>query len=59
MLLTNKPHQLFTPEQATAKAAEMQEGDPDWTYTAIHSPTGVGWSYIEIKDEAGEFVGNF
>ena len=59
MLLTNKPHQLFTRERAEAKVAELQAGDPDWTYTPIHSPTGLGWSYIEIKDEDGQFVGNF
>jgi hypothetical protein len=57
--LLNNPARLYTPEKAEALAAEMQAGDDSgWTFKAKHSPTGKGWSLIEIFDEDGEFVGN-
>ena len=49
-------HTLYTKEQAEAIAAEMNATD-DWTYTAVHDPRGTGYSFIEIHDEDGEFVG--
>ena len=48
---------LFEPAKAEALAAELQAGDPDWTYRAKHDPKGTGYSLIEIFDEAGELVG--
>jgi hypothetical protein len=50
-------HKLFSPAQATAVAAELQAGDPDWTYTAVHDPKGTGYSFITITDEDGVLVG--
>jgi DUF438 domain-containing protein len=48
---------LYTPAKAVAIAAELQSGDEDgWTYTAVHDPKGVGYSYVAIYDEDGEFV---
>ena len=50
-------HALFLPEAAERKAAELQAGDPDWTYSVRHDPEGTGYSFIEIFDEDGENVG--
>jgi hypothetical protein len=52
-----KPYKLLTPAQAEAVAAELQSGDEDWKYVAIHDPKGTGWSFIEVYDEDSEFVG--
>ncbi len=56
MNLLNQPHKLYTPAKAIEVAAELQAGDPDWTYTVKHDPKGTGYSFIEIHDEDGEFV---
>lgn len=48
---------FFPIETVEATAAEMQAGDPDWTYTADYDPTGASkWARIKIEDEDGEFV---
>lgn len=57
MKLLDTTEKLFHPAEAERVAAEMQKGDPDWTYKVVHDPTGRGHSYIAIYDEAGEFVG--
>ena len=48
---------FFTKENAIKIASEIQAGDEDWTYTPKHDPKGTGWSFIEIHDEDGLFVG--
>ena len=48
---------LYTPAKAEVVAAQLQAGDPDWTYTVIHDPKGTGYSYIVITDEEGVRVG--
>lgn len=48
---------LYRPEEAEAVACEMRESDPDWKYVVKHDPTGRGYSFIEIYDEDGLFVG--
>ena len=57
MRIDNRPATLYSPEDAIAKAQILQEGDLDWTYEAIHDPKGLGWSFIEVRDEDGELVG--
>ena len=53
-------HRLYAKEAADALAAELTEGDEDgWTYEAVHDPRGTGGSFIEIYDEAGDFVGRW
>ena len=36
---------------AQAKAAALQAGDPEWTYTVIHLPNGL--ARIQVEDEDG------
>ena len=48
---------LFTKEDSIKVAAEMKTGDPDWDYRPVHCPKGTGYSFIEVYDEDGEFVG--
>lgn len=55
-LLDTTPH-LFPPAEAERVAAEMAQGDPDWTYVVRHDPAGTGLSYIEVQDEDGHVVG--
>ena len=57
MMLNNRPATLYSPEDATAKAQILQEGDPDWSYDVIHDPKGIGYSFIEVRDEDGELLG--
>ena len=57
MMIINTTPSLFTKDKAIAVAGEMQAGDPDWTYKPVHDPKGTGYSFIEIYDEDGEFVG--
>ena len=45
---------LSTPEAAAKIAAELQAGDPDWTYTV--ETYDSGWSRVAITDEDGTFV---
>lgn len=48
---------LFTPEAAEKAAADLRAGDPDWKYVVKHDPKGTGYSFIEIYDEDGNYVG--
>ena len=57
MKLLDTTHALFSPEVAIVKAAVLKAGDPEWDYIVIHDPTGRAYSFIEIYDEGGEFVG--
>lgn len=57
MKLIDTTHQLFAPAVAEAKAVELKSGDEDWIYVAVHCPKGTGYSFINIFDECGEFVG--
>ncbi len=56
MKLMDTTERMFTKENAIKVAAEMNDSD-DWEYRAIHDPKGTGYSFIEIYDEDGEFVG--
>jgi hypothetical protein len=57
-MIVNEPTQLFLPADADMVAAAMQDGeDEGWTYKAVHDPNGTGYSFIEIRDEAGILVG--
>jgi len=53
--IASEPHQLFTYEIAKEKAKELNDND-DWTYKVVPCPKGIGYSFIEIYDEDGEFV---
>lgn len=55
-LLDTTTRKLMMPDKAEATANELNATD-DWTYKVRHDPTGKGWSFIEIYDEDGEFVG--
>ena len=56
--LISHTEKMFKPEEADRIAAELNaDPDDDWTYEAVHSPTGTGYSFINIYDEDGEFVG--
>lgn len=48
---------LFAPVEAEAYCSVMAANDPDWKYVAVHDPKGTGYSFVEIYDEEGEFVG--
>ena len=56
MLTLNTTPKLYNPNEAEAIAAEMNDGDDDWTYEVDHDPKGTGYSRIIVKDEDGEFV---
>ena len=58
MLTIEQPRQFFSKDHAERVAREMGEDDPDWTYTPVHPPDGKGWSFVEIRDEDGEFIGH-
>ena len=52
------PEKLFNKEKAIALAEEMNANeDDDWEYRPVHCPKGTGFSFIEIYDKDGEFVG--
>ena len=55
-VLHTPPH-LFSPEKAEALAETLRSEDPEWTYEVRHDPAGTGFSFIEVYDEDGEFVG--
>ena len=55
--MINEPARLFTKAAAIETAAMMQANDEDWTYTPKHDPKGTGYSFIEVHDEDGAFVG--
>jgi hypothetical protein len=48
---------LYTPAQAEATAQTLRNNDPDWTYIVKHDPKGTGYSFIEIYDEDGFYIG--
>ncbi len=58
MKLIDTTPTLYPPLEAEKVAAEMQKGDPDWTYKVKHDPAGHGYSLIEVYGEDGEFVAN-
>jgi len=58
MKLLDQTHNLYTKEQADDTAAMLNDTmDDGWEYTAIHDPAGTGYSFIEVRDEEGKFVG--
>jgi hypothetical protein len=42
--------------ELAATMAEAEDGC-GWKYVAVHCPKGTGFSFINIFDEDGEFVG--
>lgn len=46
---------LMDPKKADWLVKRIQEDDPEWKYTAIHQEGKL--SYIEIRDEKGNFIG--
>ena len=58
MDIRNAPHTLLAPEAAEAEAKKLNaDSDDDWTYTAVHDPTGRELSFVEIRDGDGAVVG--
>ena len=57
--LTNRPANLMNKEKVVEVARALKLSDPDWDYVVKHCPKGTGFSFIEIYDEDGEFVGNW
>lgn len=55
MLMIDQTRALYTREEAERIARVMNETD-DWHYVAKHDPAGTGGSFIEVYDEADEFV---
>lgn len=53
----NHVEKLFAPAEAERVAAEMSASGEDWTYRVVRGPKGTGYSFIEIYDEDGAFVG--
>jgi len=46
------------PADADAAAANAEANDDcGWKYVAVHDPKGTGYSFVNIFDEDGEFVG--
>ena len=49
---------LFSQEKAEELADTLNsDKDDNWVYTPVHCPKGTGYSFINIHDENGEFVG--
>jgi hypothetical protein len=60
MLKLYSTYHLYPPATATRIAAELTAADTEgWRYEAKHDPTGRGQSFIEIFDDAGEYVARF
>ena len=57
MQMIDTTYRLFAPEVAEVTATKLQSGDEDWKYEVVHCPKGTGFSFINIFDEDGEFVG--
>ena len=55
MKILDTPQRFYLAAQAQQMAAELQAGDPDWTFTVVTS-SASGWSWIVVTDEAGEIV---
>ena len=54
--IDNKPALLRSLDYATCLAAELQTGDPDWTYTIVDVGNDRGLVRIDCFDEDGDFV---
>ena len=51
-------HTLLEHDRAEEEAARLNANPTDdWTYRAVHDPSGRGKSYIEARDEHGVVVG--
>jgi hypothetical protein len=60
MLKLDTAGHLFPPAKALTVAQTLQADDDEgWTYTVVHDPTGIGYSFIMVYDEHGEHVGKF
>ena len=56
--ILNQAYQLMTVDKANETAANLNaDVDDDFSYVAVHCPNGTGWSFINIMDETGEFIG--
>ncbi len=58
-LKLNTTPKLFKPEKAEQVAKNLKKDDPEWDYKVVHDPKGKGYSFIEIYDEDGGFVGHW
>jgi hypothetical protein len=60
MATIERPRLLMSPAAARELAAALRAGEEDgWTYTVKDDPTGQGYSFIEIHDDDGQFVGHW
>lgn len=57
MKLLDTTRTYYAPEKAEQVAASLNAWDDEWTYRVKHDPAGTGYSFIEVYDEDGEFVG--
>ena len=57
MKLNDTTYRLFSKEKAIETAKILNETD-DWKYVPVHDPKETGYSFIEIYNEDGKFVGN-
>lgn len=56
MKILDTTREFLSREKAEEVAAEMNATD-DWQYRPVHDPKGTGYSFIEVYDEDGEFMG--
>jgi hypothetical protein len=57
MRLVNLTYRLFKRTEVDGFVKMLQSNDPEWTYKAVHDPTGKGCSFIEIYDEENCCIG--
>jgi hypothetical protein len=57
MMLIDTTPTLYPPAKAEAIAAALQAGDAEWSYRAVHDPKGTGFSFVNVYDEDGVYVG--
>lgn len=57
MLKIDTCGKLFQPAEAERVAKTLEENDQDWSYVVRHDPKGTGYSFVEVYDEDGEFIG--
>jgi len=59
MLTVSEVYQetLFSKEKAITLADKLNAESDDCEFRPNHCPKGTGFSFIEIYDEDGEFVG--
>jgi len=57
MKLLDTTGRLFSKEDANKIAKTLNDQDDLWGYAAKHDPKKTGYSFVEITDENGEFVG--